>query len=238
MCIVLAWEAREGPNTQGQAGRFMAETGHHLEDVTARYHQLGIGGPYDSYGEEYGVDFTARPQQCDHDSRRCGYTFWQPSELCRVHGSPDNSLARQSDPLLLHSQEDLRNIHLLRVSPVQCAPREVLRKQALIFRPAMMLCGASAYPLRQWAAQRKYVRDQSRGGATRPVHTYTHTSHAQTPMMASTRANQLFGVAALAHRGLPPCRGFVREVPLAFPAPHLHAFGLWASLRYLVQVDR
>ena len=49
---------------------------------------------------------------------------------------------------------------------------------------------------------------------------------------------QLFGVAALAHRGLPPCRGFVREVPLAFPAPHLHAFGLWASLRYLVQVDR
>ena len=38
--------------------------------------------------------------------------------------------------------------------------------------------------------------------------------------------SQLFGVAALAHRGLPPCRGFVREVPLAFPAPHLHALGL------------
>ena len=38
--------------------------------------------------------------------------------------------------------------------------------------------------------------------------------------------HQLFGVAALAHRGLPPCRGFVREVPLAFPAPHLHALGL------------
>ena len=35
LCIVLEWEAREGPNTQGQAGRFMAETGHHLEDVTA-----------------------------------------------------------------------------------------------------------------------------------------------------------------------------------------------------------
>ena len=31
---------------------------------------------------------------------------------------------------------------------------------------------------------------------------------------------QLFGVGALAHRGLPPVRGFVREVPLAFPAPH------------------
>ena len=34
---------------------------------------------------------------------------------------------------------------------------------------------------------------------------------------------QLFGVGALAHRGLPPDRGFVREVPLAFPAPHLSA---------------
>ena len=34
---------------------------------------------------------------------------------------------------------------------------------------------------------------------------------------------QLFGVGALAHRGLPPFRGFVREVPLAFPALHLSA---------------
>ena len=31
---------------------------------------------------------------------------------------------------------------------------------------------------------------------------------------------QLFGVGALAHRGLPPVRRFEREVPLAFPAPH------------------
>ena len=31
---------------------------------------------------------------------------------------------------------------------------------------------------------------------------------------------QLFGVGALAHRGLSPVRGFVREVPLAFSAPH------------------
>ena len=38
MCIVLAREAREGPNTQVQAGRFMAETGHHLEDVMANCH--------------------------------------------------------------------------------------------------------------------------------------------------------------------------------------------------------
>ena len=34
---------------------------------------------------------------------------------------------------------------------------------------------------------------------------------------------QLFGVGALAHRGLPPVRGFVREVLLAFPAPHYSA---------------
>ena len=34
---------------------------------------------------------------------------------------------------------------------------------------------------------------------------------------------QLFGVGALAHRGLPPRSGFVREVPLAFPAPHYSA---------------
>ena len=50
--------------------------------------------------------------------------LWQPSELCRVLGSADTSLARHSDPRLLHSQEDLRHIHLLRVSPVRCAPRD------------------------------------------------------------------------------------------------------------------
>ena len=31
---------------------------------------------------------------------------------------------------------------------------------------------------------------------------------------------QLFGVGALAHRGLLSVWGFVQEVPLAFPAPH------------------
>ena len=31
---------------------------------------------------------------------------------------------------------------------------------------------------------------------------------------------QLFGVGALAHRGLLPVKGLVWEVPLAFPAPH------------------
>ena len=34
---------------------------------------------------------------------------------------------------------------------------------------------------------------------------------------------QLFGVGALAHHGLLPVRGFVREVPLAFTALHLSA---------------
>ena len=31
---------------------------------------------------------------------------------------------------------------------------------------------------------------------------------------------QLFGAGALAHRGLPSVRGFVLDLPLAFPAPH------------------
>ena len=35
--------------------------------------------------------------------------------------------------------------------------------------------------------------------------------------------DQLFGVGALAHRGLPTVRVFVREVPLAFSAPHYSA---------------
>ena len=34
---------------------------------------------------------------------------------------------------------------------------------------------------------------------------------------------QLFGVGALAHRGLPPVRGLVRAKPLAYPALHLSA---------------
>ena len=38
MCIVLARVAREGPNTQGQAGCFMSVTGHHLEDVMVNCH--------------------------------------------------------------------------------------------------------------------------------------------------------------------------------------------------------
>ena len=52
--------------------------------------------------------------------------LWQPSVLCRVHDSAGNSLSRHGprlakwwapDPRLLHCQEeDLRHIHLLRVS--------------------------------------------------------------------------------------------------------------------------
>ena len=36
----------------------------------------------------------------------------------------------------------------------------------------------------------------------------------------NTMIYQLFGVGALAHRGLPPVRGLVWKVSLAFPAPH------------------
>ena len=72
-CIVLAWEAREGPNTQGQAGRFMAETGHHLmhrscTDGAHRHHDRWIEGagipshsaPHGSNHSEHAVGCAAR----------------------------------------------------------------------------------------------------------------------------------------------------------------------------------
>ena len=37
-------EAREGPNTQDQAGRLMVASGHLFEDVTATYHPPCIDG--------------------------------------------------------------------------------------------------------------------------------------------------------------------------------------------------
>ena len=44
MRMVLALECFEGPNTQGKAERFMAATGHHLEEMMANYHSLGNAG--------------------------------------------------------------------------------------------------------------------------------------------------------------------------------------------------
>ena len=44
MCLVLALEAGHCPNTQDQAGRLMAATGHLFEDVTASYHPPGVAG--------------------------------------------------------------------------------------------------------------------------------------------------------------------------------------------------
>ena len=42
--LVLAVEAREGPNTSSEAERLMATTGHLIEDVTASYHPPGLAG--------------------------------------------------------------------------------------------------------------------------------------------------------------------------------------------------
>ena len=42
--IVLAKEAREGPNAEDKAERLMAATGNHLEDMMADRHPLGIAG--------------------------------------------------------------------------------------------------------------------------------------------------------------------------------------------------
>ena len=44
MRMVLALECLEGPNTEGKAERFMAETGHHLEEMMANCHSLGNAG--------------------------------------------------------------------------------------------------------------------------------------------------------------------------------------------------
>ena len=44
MCLVLALQARQGPNTQDQAERLMATTGHLFEEMMATYHSLGIAG--------------------------------------------------------------------------------------------------------------------------------------------------------------------------------------------------
>ena len=69
MCIVLALEARRGPNTQDQAGRLMEATGHHFEEVTTSYHPPEIArevagksshtsGPSDSSGRNKVWNFT------------------------------------------------------------------------------------------------------------------------------------------------------------------------------------
>ena len=41
---MLATEAREGPNAQDKAERFMAETDLLFEEMMATYHKLGISG--------------------------------------------------------------------------------------------------------------------------------------------------------------------------------------------------
>ena len=44
MCLVLALQARQGPNTQDKAERLMATTGHLFEEMMATYHSLGVAG--------------------------------------------------------------------------------------------------------------------------------------------------------------------------------------------------
>ena len=85
MRIVLAMEAREGPNTQDKAERLMAATGHLFEDMMATYHPPGIAGKvagkspntqwaFRQLWKQYGVELFQRDsQQCVHDGRRCGH---------------------------------------------------------------------------------------------------------------------------------------------------------------------
>ena len=85
--LVLAVEAREGPNTQDKAGRFMAATGHHFEDVMANCHPLGIAEEVagkivqhpvslpTALEEIRGETSPARPQQCVRRCRRCCHSL-------------------------------------------------------------------------------------------------------------------------------------------------------------------
>ena len=72
MCIVLAREAREGPNTQGQAGRFMAETGHHLEDVMHRSCTDGAHRHHDRWIEGAGIPGQRAPHGSHHSEHAVG----------------------------------------------------------------------------------------------------------------------------------------------------------------------
>ena len=49
MCLVLALQARQGPNTQDKAERLMATTGHLFEEMMATYHSLGVAGKVEDY---------------------------------------------------------------------------------------------------------------------------------------------------------------------------------------------
>ena len=60
-CSVLAWEACEGPNTPDQTRRLMAETGHHLEDISFTWYserRLANHPAFQQVWKEYGVTIT------------------------------------------------------------------------------------------------------------------------------------------------------------------------------------
>ena len=55
-CIVLTREARDGLYTRDKAERFMAATGHHLEDVMATYRPPNVAG--DASGQSSSIQST------------------------------------------------------------------------------------------------------------------------------------------------------------------------------------
>ena len=75
MRIVLGREAREGPYTQDQARRLIAETGHHLEDMIPPVIHLIFwrdGWQIIQLSRRNTVlPLPARPQQCVHDCWKC-----------------------------------------------------------------------------------------------------------------------------------------------------------------------
>ena len=58
---MLAWEACEGPNTPDQTRRLMAETGHHLEDISFTWYserRLANHPAFQQVWKEHGVTIT------------------------------------------------------------------------------------------------------------------------------------------------------------------------------------
>ena len=103
MRIVLATEAREGPNTQDKAERLMAETGHLFEEMVATIHPLGVAGGWQAKSsnvqagltraleEKLCGTFPVRPQQCVHGGRDantlwCSDTSYSSVEDVRLQG--------------------------------------------------------------------------------------------------------------------------------------------------------
>ena len=95
MRIVLAMEAREGPNTRDKAERLMAATGHLFEDMMATYHPPGIAGEvagkssntqwaFRQLWKKYGVELHERDLSSVFMTVGDADTLWHPQFFSAV----------------------------------------------------------------------------------------------------------------------------------------------------------